>query len=198
MQNAQKLCHRCSNIGDRRCSNIGYRPKVPLSLLLFILSGNKSILRRIVSSLTWFIIKIHAAGGVLRTRGCSDQSDACAACSQLPHTRALVVDVHAVSSAAGKHTADRVAQQQRCHSTESDRQLRNDQLDNCDRSVISASICVNYNIENHVFSNHLIVIIIYQATTKHSKGNGVFLNIIKHKFALLWGEAQLCWPYVCI
>jgi len=63
----------------------------------------------------------------------SDQSDACAACSQLPHTRALVVDVHAVSSAAGKHTADRVAQQQRCHSTESDRQLRNDQLDNCDR-----------------------------------------------------------------
>ena len=93
----------------------------------------------------------------MRTRGCSDQSDACAACSQLPHTRALVVDVHAVSSAAGKHTADRVAQQQRCHSTESDRQLRNDQLDNCDRSVISPSIYVKCNIENNVFSNQLFV-----------------------------------------
>ena len=111
------------------------------------------------SSLTWFINKIHAVGGVLRTRGCSDQSDACAACSQLPHTRALVVDVHAVSSAAGKHTADRVAQQQRCHSTESDRQLRNDQLDNCDRSVISPSIYVKCNIENHVFSNQLFVFV---------------------------------------
>ena len=114
----------------------------------------------------------------MRTRVCSDQSDACAACSQLPHTRALVVDVHAVSSAAGKHTADRVAQQQRCHSTESDRQLRNDQLDNCDRSVISPSICVNYNIVNHVFSHHLFVIMKSTRPPPNIQKamNGVFLN----------------------